>query len=175
MDNTKQQEGPWTPDKALMLDTAGKPLTQSLFLETTYSEAAIYTLKDADYLYKGQFFPSIKRLYLEMEDISEYEFANRYFLSWDHWNRLAANKLLIPHVESWRQELSLKLTARGFDLMRKKASEGSLQAIKWLADKGWDVKPVGRPSKQEVENTKKTLAKREMEYASDFKRLMAVK
>ena len=175
MNYMKEQEKSWTPNKDLMLDSSGKPLTQSLFLETTYSDSAIYSLKDDDYIYKEKYYPSIKRLYLEMEDISEYAFANKYFLGWDHWKRIAANKLFTAHVESWRNELNLKLVARGNKLMMAKASEGNLQAIKWLADRGWDVNKVGRPSKQDVENTKKTIAKREIEYTNDFNRLMAVK
>lgn len=175
MEDTKTQEKDWKPDKQTMLDSAGKPLTQSLFLETSYSDSAIYTLKELDYTYKEKLYPSIKRLYMQMEDVSEYEFANTYFLGWDHWNRIVANKLFSGHVESWRQELSLKLMARGYYLMQRKANEGSLQAIKWLADKGWDKREVGRPSKQEVEQTKRVLAEQESDYAKDYSRLMAVK
>lgn len=175
MDNTKKPEASWEPDKSLMLDSSGKPLTQSLFLETTYSDMAIYSLKDDDYLYKGKLYPSVKRLFLEMEDITEYEFANRYFLGWDHWNRIVANKLFSGHVESWRQELALKLKSRGIFLMQQKASLGSMQAIKWLAEKGWEVNPVGRPSKHEIERAKKDIVDRQTEYENDFNRLMAVK
>lgn len=175
MEDTKQQEKPWLPDKVGMLDSAGKPITQSLFLETTYAESAIYTLKDSDYEYKGKYYPSIKRLFIEENDPLEYSFAEKYFLGWDHWNRIAANKLLAGHVESWRQELTLKLRVKAFKMMYDKAMGGSLQAIKWLADRGWDVREAGRPSKQEVEHTKKVLADQETLYEKDYTRLMAIK
>ena len=56
-------------DKATLRDTKGRPLTQSLFLELGYNtQYAVYTLKDEDYNYEGKLYPSLKRLYLEMEE-----------------------------------------------------------------------------------------------------------
>ena len=71
-------------NKKLLTDGSGKPLTQGLFLEIGYSDSALYTLKDNDHEYNDKALPSIKRLYLEMEDVTEYEFANKYFLGWSH-------------------------------------------------------------------------------------------
>ena len=62
-------------DKNSLKSTNGIPLTQSLFLEIGYTDYAVFTLKDDDYEYKGRVYPSLKRLYLEMEDVGEYEFA----------------------------------------------------------------------------------------------------
>src|SRR5690606_26329218 len=146
----------------------GRQLTQSLFLEAGYSDFAIYTLKEEDHTFKGKYLPSIKRLYLEMEDTTEYEFATTYFLSWDHWQRIVANKTFTGHVESWRKELALKLRARGIQQMIAKAEGGSLQASKWLADAGWDVRAAGRPSKAEVESMKKQIASQESAYEKDY-------
>ena len=171
----KKQEKLWLPDKKKMYDSSGNRITQSLFLETTYSEFAIYTLKEADHDYKGRVYPSIKRLYLEMEDPLEYEFAERYFLSWDHWNRIVANKLLTPHVAAWRNELELKIRSKAYALMQKKAASGSPMAIKWLADKGWEFKQAGRPTRAEIDGMKKNIADQETQYENDYSRLMAVK
>lgn len=69
------------PDKTKMKDTQGRPLTQSLFLEPNYNvDYAYYTMDDDDKNFKGKVYPSLKRLYLEMEDPTEYEFATTYLL-----------------------------------------------------------------------------------------------
>lgn len=157
--------------RSILTDTSGKPLTQGLFLEIGYTESSIYTLKDNDHEYNGKLLPSIKRLYLEMEDVTEYEFANQYFLGWGHWQRICNNKVIRKHVDEWRVELELKLRARAAKLMVQQAEGGSYQAVKWLADRGWDVKKAGRPTKEDVESEKKAMAKAESEYGADIVRL----
>lgn len=146
-----------------------------LFLETTYSDSAIYTLKDVDHEYKGKLYPSIKRFYLEMEDPVEYEFANKYFLGIAHWNRIYANKLLKNHIDQWRYELELKLRSRAVKAFQKQANKGSIQAIKWLAEKGWDMRPAGRPSKEEVARETKIQKDILDDFAEDYGRLIAIK
>lgn len=158
-------------DKKLLTDGSGKPLTQGLFLEIGYGDSALYTLKDNDHEYNDKVLPSIKRLYLEMEDVTEYEFANKYFLGWSHWQRICNNKVLRKYIDDWRVELELKLRARAAKLMIDQASSGSYQAVKWLADRGWDVKKAGRPTREDVESEKKAMAKIESEYGSDVVRL----
>lgn len=158
-------------DKKKMLDGGGKPLTQSLFLEVGYSEQSIYTLKDEDHMYEGKLYPSLKRLYLEMEDLTEYEFANTYLLGWRHWKRLCENKLLRKSIDEWREELELKVRARGIREAVKAAEAGGFQAAKWLADRGWSQRVAGRPSKEEVEREKKFQARASEEFTADVVRL----
>jgi hypothetical protein len=161
----------FVPDKALMLDTSGRPITQSMFLEVGYSDAAIYTLKDQDHDYKGKVYPSLKRLYLEEEDPTEYSFVTKYLLNWRQWQRLYDNKLLRPHIEDWREELELKLRSRATKEMIKKAEKGNIQASKWLADRGWANRGAGRPSKEEVQNEKRFQARVDKDYTADIIRL----
>lgn len=163
------------PTREQLTDSAGKPLTQSLFLENGYTDFAVYTLKDEDLDYKGRFLPSIKKLYLEMEDTTEYLFATTYFLGWQHWKRICKNKLMKNEVEGWREELELKLRAKGINQAIKHASEGNFQAAKWLSDKGWDKRQAGRPSTAEVEHERKVAAKLKNEFADDIARLQVVK
>lgn len=158
-------------DKTKLIDTAGRPLTQGLFLEIGYSEFAIYTLKDSDHEYRGKIYPSIKRLYLEMEDPTEYAFANLYLLGWNHWKRLCENKAIRKHIDEWREELELKLRCEGVKSMIKSASDGNYQASKWLSDRGWDNKGAGRPSKEDVEKERKFQARTSDEFQSDVIRL----
>ena len=174
MSNTKTLEENWKPTKEQLQDSLGRPLTQALFLEGSYSDFCIYTTKDWDYEYKGKIYPSIKRLYLEMEDPTEYEFANTYFLGWRHWQRICDNRSLMPLVQNMRDELELKLRARAVQEIKLQAKQGSFQATKWLADRGWDKKAVGRPSKDDVTREARMQAEIHSMYESDAARLKVV-
>lgn len=174
MSDMKKLEGGSEISKRDMVGTNGVPITQSLFLEIGYSDHAIYTLKDWDYTYKGKLYPSIKRLYLECEDTTEYEFANKHFLGWNHWQRIANNTNVLPHVESWREELELKLRARAARSMIDLANTGSFQATKWMVDKGWEEKKAGRPSKAEREAETRKQKAFEDNFTEDYARLRIV-
>lgn len=158
-------------DKTKLLDVGGKPLTQSLFLEIGYTQYAIYTLKDVDYEYNGKLYLSLKRLYIEKEDPTEYEFANEYLLGWQHWKRLCENKVIRKYIDEWREELEVKLRSRGIKEAINAAEKGGFQAAKWLADRGWEQRGAGRPSKDEVEREKKFQARVSDEYGADVVRL----
>ena len=160
-------------------DIKGSFLTQGLFLELEYNEShAVYTLKEEDWEYKGKTYPSIRRLYLECEDITEYEFANKYFGGWSHWKRLQGNKRILREIDEWREELEVKIRAQAIrSIVDQTASEsqGSFQAAKWLADKGWDKARVGRPSKSDKEKDDKIAEKLADEFAGDVARLRSIK
>lgn len=158
-------------DKSLLLDSEGRPFTQGLFLEATYSENAIYTFKDRIHEYKGKLHYPIRQYYLEMMDVTEYEFANKYFLGWDHWKRCCENKLILPHVNAWREELELKIRLIGIKSAIKSAQHGGFQAAKWLVDKGWIDRNVGRPSKADMARDKKFQERVDAEYSADIIRL----
>lgn len=158
-----------------MLDSTGRPITQSLLLELQYSPLAVYTIKDVDYEYNGKLYPSLKRLYLEEEDPTEYLFATKYLLGIKHWLRICDNKLFTPHVEEWRFELELKLRAKGVKGLIESAAKGSQTSLKWLSDRGWSDRPAGRPSKDEIEREKKIQMNIASEYDEDLKRLTVVK
>lgn len=55
------------------------------------------------------------------------------------------------------------------------AKSGSFQAAKWLADRGWDTRGAGRPSKAEVEREKQFQVTVDKEYSADIIRLQGVK
>lgn len=162
-------------DKSKFLDNMGKPLTQSLFLEIGYSDYAIYTLKEDDHEYKGKKYYSLKKLYVEMEDPTEYEFANKYLLNYSQWKRLLSNKIIRQHIDEWREELELKLRCRGIKSAIRSANEGGFQAAKWLADRGWETRGAGRPSKEEVDREKKFQARISEDFQADVVRLFGEK
>lgn len=164
------------PSKEQMVDSTGRPLTQSLFLELGYSAAAIYTLKEDHYEYNGRLYPSVKRLYVETNDPTEYEFARQFFLGWKHWQRISDNKAIKPYVDEWREELEVKLRSLAVKrVIAHSASPTGLQAAKWLADRGWSTRGAGRPTKAEIEGEKARHIKIEDEYSADVSRLQLVK
>lgn len=160
-------------------DAKGSFLTQGLFLELEYNEDhAIYTLKEEDWDYKGKTYQSIRRLYLSFEDVTEYEFANKYFGGWNHWKRLQGNKRILREIEEWREELEIKIRSQAIrSIVDQTASDsqGSFQAAKWLADRGWDKAKVGRPSKQDKEKEDKIADRVASEFEADVARLRSVK
>ena len=160
-------------EKSKLQDTMGRPLTQSLFLELGYSDYAVYTLKEYDYPYKGKHYPSLKRLFLNEEDPTEYFFAEKHLLGWQHWKRLCDNKMIAKHIEEWREELELKIRSQAVkDMMNLCASEsGNFSAARYLANREWEKRPAGRPSKVEKEKHLRIEERIEEEFAEDFARL----
>lgn len=161
----------FAPTRDQMLDNQGRPLTQSLFLEIGYGETAIYTLKEVDHEWNGKTYFSLKRLYLETNDPTEYEFATKYLLSWKHWQRLCDNKVLRAYIDEWREELEIKLRSKAVKKMIDSANKGGVQASKWLSDRGWAQRGAGRPSKAQVASEKAFMARVDSEYGADVIRL----
>lgn len=149
--------------------------TKGLFFETTIPEEreifnTKWTLKEEDHEHNGKLYPSMKRIYIEMEDVTEYEFAMATLGSYKHWERVLESPIIRPHVDQWRKELNLKLKARAMKSIIKSATEDeklSFQAMKYLADNEYlDKKNKrGRPSKDEV----KAELKREVEINKSFR------
>lgn len=156
------------------LNSEGRPLTQSLFLEVGYTDEAIYTLKEVDHEYNGKTYPSIKRLYLEAADPTEYVFATTHLLGWKHWQRICENKLLRKHIDEWRFELELKLRSEAVHIIYGQSRKGSITAAKWLAERGWDDRPAGRPSKSEIEKQTKIIQDVQNEFEQDYARLRVI-
>ena len=151
-------------NKEAMIDDKGAPLTQGLFLETSYgnTENVQYTLKPRDHVYKGRKLPSIKRLFLEMEDPTEYFFAYEYFLDWDHWQRIKKNKLIASYMKGWGEELEVRARALGVKSMFDLALDGdkpNFQASQFLAKGGWTERSAGRPTKEAVQRETKIQAR----------------
>ena len=159
-------------DKSLMKDSTGNLITQGLFLELGYKPTAMFTLKDDDYTYKGKLYPSLKKIYFSYKDPTEYMFATETFVNFEQWTRITNNKLLTETVDSWRYELELLLRCEGIYQAREAAKGGNFQASKWMADKGWEKRSAGRPSKAEVQKQVEFEAKANDVVSVDFKRLL---
>lgn len=134
--------------------------TKGLFYETTLPDerpefGTSWTLKEKDLIVGDKTYRSMKRIYLSMEDVTEYDFAMATLGSYKHWERLIESPIIRKHIDQWRKELNLKLKARAMKAIINAATvdeKSSFQAMKYLADNEYlDRKTKrGRPSKEEV-------------------------
>lgn len=156
-------------------DDKGRWRTLSLFYESYRSEDVserypyIYTLKDHDY----DELISIKKLYIAMEDPTEYRIATEYFGGWEHWKVLCAAKWFQVHLEIWREELEVKMKCKAIaKVLELSNSTGAVakDASKFIVNKEWEVKR-GRPSKGEIERQKRISSNISQQIDSDFKLL----
>lgn len=162
----------FTPDKKRMKDSNGRYIVQGLFIQDKYNaKTAQYSWTEEDVTKDGVLYPSLKRLYLGWKDVKEYGFATEYLYSWSHWKRLRANAMIGRLIKEWAEELELMLESEGIMTMVDLAENDSYQAAKYLADRGWDKKGRGRPSKEEVQGHLETVAQEQAEYEGDFKLL----
>lgn len=143
-----------TKQRSDFLDSMGRYKTQSLFLETAYDPEAFFTFDDVDKLYKGKTYLSLKRLYLQEEDVTEYAFAEKYLAGWNHWKKICGNADLRKEIDNWRDELELKLTARHLKNIQKLAEDGNYNAAKYLANREY-ASGKGRPTKEQKEGALK--------------------
>lgn len=162
-------------EKNCFLDTQGRPMTQGLFLEPAYGDVAIFTLKDEDHTHKGKTYISLKKRYLEMEDVTEYEFVKEWLYSWKQWLKMCDNSMLAPHIQEWRDELEYKVRSRAARKMLEQAEAGNYQATKWILDRGWSTRGAGRPSKAEKVQHLAVEERIKDEYSDDIQRLVRVK
>lgn len=148
--------------------------TSDMFVEMNKSEMPAYwTLKPTD----KPDYPSLKRLYLEMEDLTEFEFANEYLEGYEHWETMAKSQYLKEHIAQWRKELQLKVKARSLrGIIRDAVKENKYEANKFLITGGWidkdeDKKGRGRPSKQDIKDELMKQAESQKELQEDLERL----
>jgi len=156
-------------------DTTGRFLTKALFLETCDKAGSfdpVFTLKDEDDPITG--LPSLRRLFLEEMDPSEFVFAEKHLGGIRHWRKLCALKWFQPFVEQWREDLDQKLVAHGIKAMVEMADKKD-SAAKWLAQRGWrqTKNPVGRPTKEDQERLAQDQQDEDAMIAAALKRLSA--
>jgi len=152
-----------------------KWITQGLFLEVSQTPASImYTLQTWDKQYKGKHLPSLHKLYVDMEDLAEFEFANKYFANYEHWLRIKCKTFFKPYYEAMVKELNAKIRGRSLNTMLKQlaAGEATQSTLKYLADNDYIPKATrGRPSKQSVQEEIQSQAKLHTIYNSDLERI----
>lgn len=157
-------------------DTRGRYRTKSLFKEwETHAYPAHYTLGPED---DGKY-ASLRRLYLEIADPTEYQFARECLGGWDHHKAMLANcKWYREYIEEWRKELEVQLASENIKRVRKLAATvgpAQFSSVKYLIEKGWKLKvdtpKRGRPSKEEVQGHLVQTAKQAQQLEDDAERI----
>lgn len=118
-------------------------------------------------------------VFLEMEDITEYEPAIKLVGSWREWERLKRDwPAFRGHIQEWKEELEVKFRSQA---SRKiiELSDGddakALQAAKWVAEGGYNRRQgAGRPSKAEKNKEAKEIAMAAAETKKDEERILKV-
>ncbi len=118
---------PFDEDYATKFRTSNNAfLLQSLFLEGTFLLGhEIYTLARNDRKKNGVTYPSLRRLYLETEDPTGYQFALKYLDGYEHFLRLKESSFFKPHLKEWEEELSVLLQSRAIAGILQTAREDS--------------------------------------------------
>lgn len=157
--------------------TGGIRYLKALFYETSGADkdTVMYTLKDQDHCE----YPSLYRLYMSLEDWTEYTFASTYLDSWEHWEMLCQCNWFKPYVQRWRKELELKLKARLLNVLVQDSvdttSKTCTSSAKYLLDSGWakDKSPAkrGRPTKDEIASEAQRMAMTESRLSDDYNRI----
>jgi hypothetical protein len=172
-------------DKSKLVNLYGNPRLRDLFIDFATDDQgrkdAVYTLKYYDLEQDGKIYFSLYQLFMAQEDLTEWEFANKHLLGWDHWERLSALKAIKDYVEIWRRDLEQKIKSRAFKVIMQEAEEAgknAFEANKLLLTGKWKelAKSVteskrGRPSKAEVEGRAQEELNTHKALMEDMKRL----
>ena len=164
-------------DKSKFITDNGIFLTNALFKEIDLNNLglAVFTLAPDDIEENGRKYISLRRIYLEENDPTEYKIANKYFCSWAHWKKVRESSRIKAIVDELREELEVRMRSRGVAGVLDKAMDGDYQASKWFAERGWiptGLKKRGAPSKEEVQRELKIASKVSSVIDLDYERLM---
>ncbi len=161
-------------------NSSGTHLLKPLFYELDEAGRpnALYTLKDYDSSFEGKLYPSLRRLFVECEDPTEYSFATVYLDGWSHWKKLSTSAFFQSYVSEWREELEVRLRAKGIAGIKLAAvsnGKDALTAQKFLANGQWKTQEekstVGRPTKEKITQEAEKMFKAKTEFDEDHERL----
>lgn len=166
------------PRKEKFKNASGTHLLKPIFyeLDDPGRPNAQYSLKPYDSTFEGILYPSLRRLYIEFEDPTEYLFAETYLDGWTHWKKLSSASFFQEYLREWREELDVRLRAKALVRIRKRAEESSkdgLQADKLLLSGGWksEESKVGRPTKEKISQEAEKLMKERTIFDEDHERI----
>lgn len=167
-------------DYSVLKHGTNRARTRSLFKEMWNLQSGkdlppIFSLKAHDHT---DAFISLRKLYLDIGDPTEYKFAKAVFNDPNHWRRLNTCQWFKPFVREWRAELKAKIRAESVERLIG-MSINNLQANRALAtedylyvsyleldDPASKPKRAGRPTK---DRTPETISDEEL--AADAERI----
>lgn len=154
-------------------------ITRDLFLEhSIHKDLVLYTLMRKE----TNGFLSLYQLYMAEEDFTEFEFAIKYFESYQHWKTICNLAWFTPHIAEWREELELKVKARNLKSLINKA-DSDANVAKYLLNNKWveqaqEANPVtnlrGRPSKEEIKSHLTLIVNEEKEINDHYERIKGI-
>lgn len=128
-------------------DAQNRWYTIGLFKETAAPEhysKILFTLEEA------------KNLFLKERDVTGYSFSNKYLGGWKHLKALKNSPRLRPIIKEWEEELEVMLRSEAIThIIDLSKSDKGYQAAKFLADRGYRDKTVGRRTKEAIEKQAK--------------------
>ena len=155
-------------------DVLNRWRTQSLFIDTQQQwnqeeYPPMYTLQSDDF----EGYPSMRRLYLEENDPTEYSVAAKYFGGWEHWLHMKSLAWFEKHRTRWAEELEIKMQSEAVHKLVElsKDSKSAMSATNAIINKVWKEKTRGRPNKDEVERQKRIAVGITKTLDDDFKML----
>lgn len=146
--------------------------TKSLFYEKDpENQTAIYTLFDCRPLHyriiRGLPRYDLRQLYLGVDDITEWNFIERFLYDKDQWEKLQASKEFMAHIKEWRNEQRLRVKSEMFDVLLRDAkdvrSSTKTTSAKYLLEKYYDptTKNEKQPRKEKEEDNRLLVADKE--------------
>lgn len=132
-----------------------KWLTEGLFLESAQltEDNCLYSLQPWDREKKGKFYPSIIKLFVEEEDVSEWNFANKYFDGFQHWKLIRSKPFFADVYATMIEELQTKIQYKAIKVMLQQVGDGtaSQATLSYLTNKGYlDKAAVGKPKRRKA-------------------------
>lgn len=163
-------------------NASGVHLLKPIFFEMSRTDErnfCVYTLKEEDHTFDSVTYPSLKRLYMEMNDPTEYNFATTYLDGWTHWKKLQQCEWFMEHLAGWREELEIRIKSRAVaDIMNMSMNtqnEGMRYAgNKFLIDGGWKEKTAGagRPTKDKIKREAERIFQNKSIVDDDLERIL---
>lgn len=152
--------------------TNGIYYTKQLFYETAdvEREFVLYTLKNEDH----EGFPSLRRLYMEISDETEFKVADTLFGGWPHWKKLLQCSWFLEYLQEWREELRVKTTSLSLSKLILAAEKGDAKVNQYLLDRELRLSrsSVGRPTKAKIKQEAALLVQAQDDIKEDLKRLL---
>ena len=71
--------------------------------------------------------------------------------------------------------MELKLRSKAIkSILKKTNAEQGINAAKWIAEKGWDKRKAGRPTKEDIQKETRIQADLDRQFQEDLKRLEGI-
>lgn len=152
----------------------GVYLTKQLFFEMSEPprDYALYTFKHEDHTVDGRVYPSFRRLYLEINDETEFLVAQNLFGGWPHFKKLLQCSWFVDYLSEIREELRVRQACEHLMMLREK-SRSDTKVAQYLLDKilKEDKNAVGRPTKARIKEEAAKMFEIKADIDEDFKRI----